>query len=148
VVQVWPALGFALTLPLQQLGLNEEPVDDEEMEDAAPAEVEALDEEMSETSADSVEGASDSDDDDDEANAEADPELRAAVEAALKAAGIADESDASSGEESEEEEEELLDDEQMMQIDDQLAEIFRQRAGAKKEDAGEFIRMHSHASGC
>lgn len=85
----------------------------------------------------------DEDDDDDLGiDLDADPELRAKVEAALRSAGIAESEDEDEEEEEdnaageEQEEEELLDDDQMMQLDEQLAEIFRAKKAANKENKG------------
>ncbi|PWN40736.1 hypothetical protein IE81DRAFT_204209 [Ceraceosorus guamensis] len=82
--------------------------------------------------------------DSEDANAEVDPVLRAALELALKEGGLApresskaqqEEGEGDESESDEEEEEELLDDDAMLKIDEKLSQIFRERAGAKKEDA-------------
>ena len=80
---------------------------------------------------DSDSGAED-DEDEDEEDEEPDLELRSKIEEALRASGIepADDSEGDS------EEDEVMDDDQMMAIDDQLAEIFRSRAGEKKGGKG------------
>ncbi|CEH19277.1 Predicted regulator of rRNA gene transcription (MYB-binding protein) [Ceraceosorus bombacis] len=101
-----------------------------------------VDEEDDDTSATSQSGLGlDSED----ANAEVDPVLRAALELALKEGGLAPresskaQQEEGEGDESEsdeeEEEEDLLDDDAMLKIDEKLSQIFRERAGAKKEDA-------------
>lgn len=77
-------------------------------------------------------------DDDDEESQEVDPILRARVQEALQAGGIAD-SEASDEEDEEDVEDKDgsdvsdLDDDQMMLIDDKLAEIFRERLSSKRE---------------
>lgn len=75
----------------------------------------------------------DEDEDDDDLDLEVDEELRAKILEALKESGV-DGDDAEEDEEDDEdgEEEELLDDDQMMELDDKLAEIFKQRKAASK----------------
>lgn len=85
---------------------------------------------------------SDSDDNEDDEDLDidldADPELKAKVEAALRGVGLVgdeddDEDDGESeGDEDEEDGEELLDDDQMMQLDEQLADIFRAKRATEK----------------
>ena len=99
---------------------------------------------------------SDSDDDSDDEDSDeeldidldADPELKAKVEAALRGAGLvngeADDNEDESDEEEEEEEEEILDDDQMMQLDEQLAEIFRaKKAGNKGAKADQEASLNA-----
>ncbi|CAO1618292.1 unnamed protein product [Parajaminaea phylloscopi] len=129
---------------VDQLGLNEEPEGDEEDEDA---DMEDADKESSETSSDS---ASSEEGSDDEEDAQVDVELRDKVFAALKAGGMADTEDGEaegdedvedaeggeSGGGEDDDAESLPDftDEQMLQIDDQLADIFRSRLGSRKNN--------------
>lgn len=106
---------------------------------------------LSQTSATS----SSSDDDDEEEDEEldddnggqgedVDPVLRARVQEALQAGGIAD-SEASDEEEEEDDDGDNssssdvsdLDDDQMMLIDDKLADIFRERVSSKRKQEGE-----------
>lgn len=82
--------------------------------------------EDSESTEDDDDDGEDEDDDEDE---DEDPELRLKLEEALGIPGAS--SNNVSGAESEEE---LMDDEQMMAIDEQLAEIFRAKAGSKKKN--------------
>jgi DNA polymerase phi len=95
---------------------------------------------------------SDSGDEDDEdlgIDLDADPELRAKVEAALRGVGMAvdedeDEDDEDDADGAEEEEEEILDDEQMLELDDQLAEIFRaKKAQSKGNKADQEAALNS-----
>lgn len=124
---------------IDQLGLNQEPADDEDAE-MAEGEEEEDDEASSETSEDSTESTS-SDDDEEENAEEVDPELRNRVLQALQEGGIADESDdddeesKDGGEDSDDDEESGvpdLTDEQMLAIDDKLADIFRERLSSRK----------------
>jgi len=85
-------------------------------------------------SAEGDDSNSDSEDEGDEDEEEPDLELRSKIEEALRASGI-EPADTSEGED-DSEEEEIMDDDQMMAIDDQLAEIFRSRAGEKKGGKG------------
>lgn len=82
-----------------------------------------------------------SDDEDEETDDEdlgidldADPELKAKVEAALRSAGLVGASDEDDEQEdiADDVEEDLLDDDQMMELDGQLAEIFRARKATDK----------------
>ena len=74
------------------------------------------------------------DNDDEDEDEEPDLELRSKIEEALRASGI-EPAEGSEGDD-DSEEEELMDDDQMMAIDEQLAEIFRSRASAKKGGKG------------
>ena len=78
------------------------------------------------------------DDDEDDAHAKVDPAFRQRVVEVLQISGMAvdgaDEMDGESGPDSDEEEDdEVWDDEQMLKVDEQLAEVFRQRANAGKK---------------
>ena len=91
------------------------------------------DEESSEEDSDSESDDDEGENEDEEGEGEEpDLELRSKIEEALRASGIepADDSEGDS------EEDEVMDDDQMMAIDDQLAEIFRSRAGEKKGGKG------------
>jgi len=85
----------------------------------------------------------DSDADGDDIDLDADPELRDKVAAALKSMGMGgdddednDEAEAEDGE-ADEDEDDLLDDDQMMQLDEQLAEIFKSRKTMANENRAE-----------
>ena len=104
------------------------------------------DEEMEPDEEDDDEGAEDSGDDsgssegsvlvDDEEDLDdvEDPELRRKIEEALRVNGV----QAATGESDSESEEELMDDEQMLAIDEQLAAVFKARAGEKKLGKGKL----------
>ncbi|PWN26771.1 hypothetical protein BDZ90DRAFT_232882 [Jaminaea rosea] len=135
---------------VDQLGLNEEPEgaegeddEDDEMEDR---------EEAGETSEATSSDSDDEDEDDEDDDEEVDEDLRNAVSEVLKAAGMADEDedeDAAdpdaegvdkdvarpqvNGDDSDNESVPDLTDDQMMQIDDQLGDIFRARLQSRKE---------------
>lgn len=85
---------------------------------------------------DSEDDDSEDDDEDDGIDLDADPELRDKVAAALKSMGMGGD-DEDEEDEQEDEDEELLDDDQMMQLDEQLAEIFRSRKTMAKENRQE-----------
>lgn len=106
---------------IDQLGLNE---DDD---NANAEEEEAMDEDDAEVELDD-DDEEDSDVDDEEDNDHVDPVLRSRVEEAFRATGTvaSDEDD---------EDDENFDDEQMAQLDDKLAEIFRQHASSKRKEA-------------
>lgn len=66
-----------------------------------------------------------------------DPAFRARVAAALQVSGM--DVDQDGDEDDEESDDEVWDDEQMMKVDEQLAAVFKERAGAgKKVDKSEF----------
>lgn len=71
------------------------------------------------------------DDEDEDLDLEVDEELRAKILEALKESGV-EEEEGDEDEDAEEDEDELLDDDQMMQLDDKLAEIFKERKSASK----------------
>ena len=77
--------------------------------------------------ADGGEGGGGEDDDDETGDEDEDPELRRKITEVLRANGI----EAATGLSDDEEEEDQMDDEQMMAIDDQLAQIFRERTKGK-----------------
>ena len=95
---------------------------------------------------------SDADSDDLGIDLDADPELRDKVAAALKSMGMAasdDDSDADgSDKDGSESEDEVLDDEQMLELDEQLAEIFRARKAesANRKGSSQHIRQLSQHS--
>ncbi|SPO19935.1 related to DNA polymerase V [Ustilago trichophora] len=149
----------SIGLLLSHLGTAEEAVQDED-EDEEMEDEEASDEDeevegkprASDTSATSDEEEDEdsdmnADEDDDDENAEVDEELRARVRAVLKESGMADGDDGENGEEDEEDDEDAqsdagsessvefsdLGDDEMMLLDDKLAEVFRQRVGAARE---------------
>lgn len=138
---------------VDQLGLNEEPEDASDEDEEAKRD----DEEFSQASSDSASSA-EQDGDKDE-HVEVDTELRDRVFAVLKAGGMADtEEEDASGDDGDNDREGSSDagvfhgtaavdgsdveslpdliDEQMLQIDDQLVEIFRSRLGGRKNDKG------------
>lgn len=149
----------SIGLLLSHLRTADEPVQGEEDEDEEMEDEEASDEEeqdgkprASDTSAtsDDDDDEEDSDDDadevDDDENEEVDEELRARVRAVLKESGMAD-PEAEDAEGAEEEDEDAqsdagsdssvefsdLGDDEMMLLDDKLAEVFRQRVGAARD---------------
>ena len=92
------------------------------------------DRESSEEDSDSESDDDEGEDEDEEGESEEpDLELRSKIEEALRASGIEPADDSEGGDS---EEDEVMDDDQMMAIDDQLAEIFRSRAGEKKGGNG------------
>ncbi|SPO20848.1 related to DNA polymerase V [Ustilago trichophora] len=153
----------SIGLLLSHLGTAEEAVQDEdEDEDEQMEDEEALNEDeeiegkprASDTSATSDDEEdedsdmeADEDEDEDDENAEVDEELRARVRAVLKESGMADPDDGENAEEEEEDDEDAqsdagsessvefsdLGDDEMMLLDDKLAEVFRQRVGAARE---------------
>lgn len=109
---------------IDQLGLNEEideKADEEElMEEDAEAELE-LDEEEEDDDCDEEEENEDVDEDD------VDPVLRSRVEEAFRASGAAADDDDNN--------DDNFDDDQMAQLDEKLAEIFRQHTSTKRKEA-------------
>ncbi|PWN19959.1 hypothetical protein BCV69DRAFT_283492 [Microstroma glucosiphilum] len=138
---------------IDQLGLNEEPADEEEEGgDAMDVDGADGDEAESETSEDSIESASV--EDDDEEDVDVDEKFRSDVLEALKAGGIAheesdeDEDDEDGGSDDDDDKESVPDltDDQMLAIDDKLAEIFRQRMSSrqnKKEAKQEAVAFRN-----
>ncbi|WFD27440.1 DNA-directed DNA polymerase [Malassezia nana] len=110
---------------IDQLGLNED--DDDGDGDNAEEDEEAMDEDDAEVELED-DDEEDSDVDEEEDNDQVDPVLRSRVEEAFRATGTAasDEDD---------EDDDNFDDEQMAQLDDKLAEIFRQHASFKRKEA-------------
>lgn len=111
--------------------------DDSESENSDEADELEAKERRRSTGRDSDESSEDDEDDDEDGDLdlEVDEELRAKILEALKESGVneGDDHDELNGEDdSFEEEEELLDDDQMMELDDKLAEIFKQRNSASK----------------
>lgn len=107
---------------------------DQNMEDAegAPA-------------ADASEESSDSDDEEDQEDSDdggdVDPEIRERVAEALQASGMIDD-DAESVDSDDSEDTVVLDDDQMMQLDEQLAAIFKtSQTGIKKDRKGAFCSL-------
>lgn len=97
--------------------------------------------------------SSDEDDDLDESDAEApvDPAFRQRVAEALQVSGMAvdtaakdGDSDAEDDDEDSENDDEAWDDDAMMKVDEQLAEVFRQRANAGKKT--DFKREYESSS--
>ncbi|KAF7322861.1 hypothetical protein HMN09_00065500 [Mycena chlorophos] len=78
--------------------------------------------------------------DEDSDDGEVDPELRRKIEAALRVNGAADDG----SDDEEDSEEELMDDEQMLAIDEQLAEVFKMRAGDKRSKNIDAQREATH----
>ena len=72
-------------------------------------------------------------DDDEDLDDVEDPELRKKIEEALRVNGV------EAGDSDDESEEELMDDEQMLAIDEQLAAVFKARAGEKKLGKGMHV---------
>lgn len=112
--------------------------DEDEDEDAEKSDTEAnaADTKLK-ARANGTESDDSSDDDEDsegedDLDLEVDEELRAKILEALKASGVNEEDEDEGDGGVEEEEEELLDDDQMMELDDKLAEIFKQRKSASK----------------
>lgn len=95
---------------------------------------------MDEEASDDSDDEEDEDDEEGDLDLEVDEELRAKILEALKESGVdEDEDSGDDADDGDEEEEELLNDDQMMELDDKLAEIFRQRKSASKsaKDAAE-----------
>ena len=65
-----------------------------------------------------------------------DEELRKKVAALFKSKS--DDAESDEDEDEEEDEEESMDDDQMMQLDEQLAQIFKLRKGEKKDAKGRY----------
>lgn len=143
---------------IDQLGMNEEPADEEEEKEAGAMDVDGEDgdgEAESETSEDSIESASVEDDDDEDVDV--DEKFRSDVLEALKAGGIAHEEsdddeeggDGTSDDDDDDDDKESvpdLTDDQMLAIDDKLAEIFRQRMSSrqnKKEAKQEAVAFQN-----
>lgn len=108
---------------IDQLGLNEENEDDAKADDE-----ESMDDEDAELELEEEEDEEESDEDEEEEEEEdnVDPVLRSRVEEAFRATGAAAEDN--------DEDDENFDDEQMAQLDDKLAEIFRQHTSSKRKE--------------
>ncbi|WFD20036.1 DNA-directed DNA polymerase [Malassezia caprae] len=110
---------------VDQLGLNEESDDklneEESMDEEEDAGLEMDEEEEEDDSDDEEEDEEDVDDND------VDPVLRSRVEEAFRASGAAGDED--------DEDNDNFDDDQMAQLDDKLAEIFRQHTSSKRREA-------------
>lgn len=98
-------------------------VGDGDEDDASTSETSAQDEEEEEEADEDVE--------------EVDPVLRQKIKEALRVNGMADEQSEEDDDDSDAESDiTAADDEQMMQLDDKLAEIFRQQLTGRREDKG------------
>jgi hypothetical protein len=106
--------------------------DDDEEEDEAESDDEDQDDEDS------------AEEEEDDANLKVDPEFRKRVAEALQVSGMGVDDDAEEGDDEEESDEEVWDDDKMMLVDEQLAEVFRQRANAGK--SSDFKRRLIYAS--
>lgn len=96
-------------------------MEDEAVEEEDEAESESDDEDEEEPE----------EEEEDDANLKVDPEFRRRVAEALQVSGMGVDDDAE-GDSDDESDEEVWDDDKMMQVDEQLAEVFRQRANAGK----------------
>ncbi|CAE6432345.1 unnamed protein product [Rhizoctonia solani] len=129
-----------ILLQLEQRDVNEseESEEEEEEEEAAEAADEMAEVEEDEDSDEDSDDKSDSDSEDDSADedgeVEVDPDFRKQVAEALRVNGMTAAEDEDS--DSDSEDEVLLDDDQMMQLDEQLAKVFRAHAGNSKEKKG------------
>lgn len=109
---------------------------------AESAEIDDEDDEAGQKGSDAESEVDDEDDDEEESDVESDdedeemgtvdPACRARVAAALQVSGMDVDQDAEDDED-EESDEEVWDDEQMMKVDEQLAAVFKERAGAGKK---------------
>lgn len=120
---------------------------DEASEDGSEGAEGALDEDENDEDDDDDESEEEDEDDDEELGA-VDPAFRARVAAALQVSGMDVEQGGEDGEEEDESDEEVWDDEQMMKVDEQLAAVFRDRAGSdKKTTKSESHRRQNESSG-
>ncbi|TFY61434.1 hypothetical protein EVG20_g7059 [Dentipellis fragilis] len=101
--------------------------EDEEMEVDVDEDGSEGEKDKEEEDSDDEDESEDEEEDEDMGDEEEDPELRKKIIDALRANGI----EPSTGLSDDEEEEEEMDDDQMMAIDDQLAQIFKERAKGK-----------------
>ncbi|QRW27168.1 DNA polymerase phi subunit [Rhizoctonia solani] len=126
-----------ILLQLEQRDVNESENGEDEDEAAEAVDEMAEAEEDDEDEKSEDDSGSDSDDDstdgDENEELEVDPEFRKQVAEALRVNGMAIAEDEDEDSDSDSEEEVLLDDDQMMQLDEQLAKVFRAHAGGSKE---------------
>jgi len=109
-----------------ETGEDAEVDDDEDMEDDN---VDDEEEDESESEEDEEELEEEEEDD---ASLKVDPEFRRRVAEALQVSGMGVDDDAEEGDSDDESDGEVWDDDKMMLVDEQLAEVFRQRANAGK----------------
>ncbi|KAF8758510.1 DNA polymerase phi, partial [Rhizoctonia solani] len=126
-----------ILLQLEQRDVNESEngEDEDEAAEAVDEMAEAEEDDEDEKSEDDSDSDSDDDstDGDENEELEVDPEFRKQVAEALRVNGMAIAEDEDEDSDSDSEEEVLLDDDQMMQLDEQLAKVFRAHAGGSKE---------------
>lgn len=119
---------------------------------AEAAEIEDEDDDAEDASDDDEGDDDEAEDDEEESEAESeedeeelgavDPAFRARVAAALQVSGMDVDADADGEEDEDESDDEVWDDEQMMKVDEQLAAVFKERAGAgKKVEKSESTRL-------
>lgn len=127
---------------------DEEMEDEEESEEVQEGKPRPSDTSATSDDEESEDGSDDDADEDDDENEEVDEELRARVRAVLKESGMADPDDVEASAEDDEDDKDDaqsdagsdssvefsdLGDDEMMLLDDKLAEVFRQRVGAARD---------------
>lgn len=130
---------------------SEEASDEEDDETAETGEASTSSKKRKHKQVDAEESDESSDEDEDgeddeDLDLEVDEELRAKILEALKESGVGEDEvddDQEDDDDEEDEEEELLNDDQMMELDDKLAEIFKQRKAASKSAKDAMQATHN-----